>query len=80
MVRAGSNETGHSLGSFGSIKWPARIVEDRDAPDEISFKTPDGTPHRYPGYTGYTLRVVRLKGARGDYSVFCVTEATDASP
>jgi hypothetical protein len=53
------------LGSFGRLKWPARIVDESKARDEISFRAPDGTPHTYPGYTGYELRVIRLHGTDG---------------
>ena len=58
------------LGTFGTIQWPATVVEEREQKNEISFKTPDGTPHRYPGYDGFTLKVLRLKGRDGAEIVF----------
>ena len=53
------------LGTFGD-SWPATVVEERTAEDEISFTRSNGTPHTYPGYTGYTLKVVRLKAKDGE--------------
>ena len=53
------------LGTFGDLKWPATIENEQSDKDEISFKAPNGTPHKYPGYNGYDLRVIELKGANG---------------
>lgn len=53
------------LGTFGRVEWPATVVEERTANNEISLTAPNGTPHTYPGYDGYTLKAVRLKGANG---------------
>jgi len=53
------------IGQFGS-SWPATVVEEKEARDKISFTRGDGTPHTYPGYTGFTLKVVRLRGKDGD--------------
>ena len=58
------------LGSFGDLKWPARMTGGQRAMNEISFRTPDGVPHKYPGYTGYELRVVELSGVDGTKGVF----------
>jgi hypothetical protein len=63
------------LGSFGSLKWPARITMDKRAQDEIEFTTSAGVPHRYPGYTGYELRVVQLLGADGTKGTFVFRSA-----
>ncbi|MHC4930705.1 MAG: hypothetical protein ACYTGV_00730 [Planctomycetota bacterium] len=64
LARAQEEEGFVLLGLFGS-SWPATVVEEKEARDEISFTRADGTPHTYPGYTGFTLRVVRLKGEDG---------------
>jgi len=53
------------LGTFGD-SWPATIKDEKTARDEISFTRSDGTPHTYPGYTGYTLKVIRLESADGE--------------
>jgi len=54
------------LGSFGNARGPLTVVEERTSRDVIEFTRADGTRHRYPGYTGYTLKMVRLEGAGGD--------------
>ncbi len=59
------------VASFEPVKWPAKIVEERTADDEISFHRPNGTPHKYAGYDGYTLKFIRLRGADGEEAV-CV--------
>jgi hypothetical protein len=69
LMRAQEEDGFVLLGSFGD-SWPATIVEEREARDEISFTRANGTPHRYPGYTGYILRVVRLKGKDGGEGLF----------
>jgi len=52
------------LGRFDE-SWPATVREERTAQDEIEFKR-KGASHKYPGYTGYTLKVVRLESSGGD--------------
>ena len=52
------------LGRFGE-SWPATVREERPARNEIEFKR-NGAPHKYPGYTGYTLKVVHLESDGGD--------------
>ena len=69
LTRAQEEDGFVLLGSFGD-SWPATIVEEREAKDEISFTRADGTPHRYPGYTGYVLKVVRLKGKDGGEGLY----------
>ncbi|MHC4338752.1 MAG: hypothetical protein ACYSX0_00880 [Planctomycetota bacterium] len=65
LTRAQEEEGFVLIGQFGS-SWPATVVEEREARDKISFTRGDGTPHTYPGYTGFTLKVVRLRGEDGD--------------
>lgn len=48
------------LGRFDD-RWPAEIIEERTAMNEISFRRGDGTKHTYPKYDGYELKVVRLR-------------------
>jgi hypothetical protein len=69
FTRAQEEEGFVVLGMFDD-SWPATIIEEREARDEISFTRANGTPHRYPGYTGYTLKVVRLKGTDGGEGLF----------
>ena len=57
------------LGSFEDPKWPAKITSEKKQEDEISFRAPNGNQHRYPGYDGYTLRVVQLTGQGGTVAV-----------
>ena len=47
------------LGRFGK-SWPAEIIEVKRAMHEIAFELQGGSKHRYPGYDGYELKVVRL--------------------
>lgn len=46
------------LGKFERAQWPATVVSEKEADDEISFSLKTGTPHAYPGYNGYRLKVV----------------------
>ncbi|MHC4958531.1 MAG: hypothetical protein ACYTGN_09150 [Planctomycetota bacterium] len=57
------------LGTFADIKWPAHITAEKHGRDEISFLSPEGVSHTYPGYTGYDMRVVRLVGKEGAVAV-----------
>lgn len=59
------------IGNFEKMKiaWPATVVEERTAKDEISFIRADGGKNSYPGFDGYTLKVLRLRGAKGKESV-----------
>lgn len=45
------------LGKFEHAGWPARIISEKEADEEISFTLRTGTSHTYPGYIGYRLRV-----------------------
>jgi TolB-like protein len=49
------------LGKFEHSGWPARVVSEKEADDEISFTLRKGATHTYPGYIGYRLRVVMLE-------------------
>jgi len=46
------------LGKFERAQWPATVISEKEADDEISFTLRSGTPHTYPGYFGYRLKVV----------------------
>ncbi|MHC4550388.1 MAG: hypothetical protein ACYTEZ_16590 [Planctomycetota bacterium] len=64
LVQAQTDEGFVVLGQFGS-SWPATVVEEREARDVISFTRANGTPHNYPGYAGFTLKLMRLEGEDG---------------
>jgi TolB-like protein len=49
------------LGKFEQAQWPATVISDKEADDEISFVLQSGQPHTYPGYVGYRLKVVILE-------------------
>lgn len=68
LARAQEEEGFVVLGQFGD-SWPATVVEEREAPDAISFTRANGTGHRYPGYTGFVLKIVRLQGEDGGESL-----------
>jgi len=53
------------LGSFGDCQWPAAVELERTQAGSISFTTEKGASHGYPGYAGYTMKYVRLKGRDG---------------
>lgn len=55
------------LGRFQD-RWPASIAEGETARHRIIFDL-NGTPHSYPGYEGYTLKVVRLRTSEGNEAV-----------
>ena len=55
------------LGRFGD-SWPAEVIEVETAMNEISF-TYKGTNHKYPGYDGYNLKVVRLISDNGNENI-----------
>ena len=56
------------LGNFGST-WPAKITEIKKAENEINFSLKSGARHGYPGYDGYTLKVIRLNNSQGEETV-----------
>ena len=58
------------LGSFGDLKWPAKIAREESASDAISFTRSDGTPHNYHGYDGYDLRVLHMEGVGGSKGTY----------
>ena len=57
------------LGKFERAQWPATIVSEKEADDEISFSLKSGTPHSYPGYTGYRLKVVVFEDSSHEETV-----------
>ena len=59
------------LGRFGE-SWPAKVTEVRTAMNEISFQRHDGTKHRYPGYDGYELKVIRLMSSSNEETLIVV--------
>ncbi|MHB8845916.1 MAG: FlgO family outer membrane protein [Nitrospirota bacterium] len=46
------------LGKFEHAGWPAKVISEKEADDEISFSMRTGPSHTYPGYFGYRLKVV----------------------
>ena len=62
------------LGKFGT-NWPGTLKTITEADDEISFAVND-RKHRYPGYTGYHLKVAILTGADGQEMAFVFRSAT----
>lgn len=56
------------LGRFDDA-WPAKVFDERTARNEIEFERADGTRHRYPGFDGYRLKVVKLSTDDGKESV-----------
>ena len=59
-------------GYFGD-KWPARVTEVKTGQDSIEFVQQNGTKHRYQGFDGYQMKVVRLVTAANEETliVFC---------
>ncbi|MGD8782080.1 MAG: hypothetical protein PVH88_24340 [Ignavibacteria bacterium] len=55
------------LDKFGD-SWPAEITKIETAMNKISFIY-NGVRYRYPGYTGYKLKVVRLITDNGEVNV-----------
>jgi TolB-like protein len=51
------------LGKFENAQWPATVVSEKEADDEISFSMRTGPSHTYPGYFGYRLKVVIFEDA-----------------
>jgi hypothetical protein len=58
-----------SIGKFDT-SWPATYVDELMAEDSISFMRQDGTPHKYSGFGGYRLKVIRLRDAAGGEPIF----------
>ncbi|HKI52461.1 MAG TPA: hypothetical protein VJ995_10345 [Geothermobacteraceae bacterium] len=56
------------IGSFGE-DWPARVIEIMTSQDQISFTRQNGNRHSYNGFTGYTLKLIRLEGRHGELVV-----------
>ena len=63
------------LGTFGDAKGALNLVEEITNYDAIDFTLANGTKHRYPGYTGYMLKVLRLKNAQGDETLLVFRSA-----
>jgi len=49
------------VGLFGD-GWPGGVVEVMTGEDGIDFVRANGTPHRYKGFDGYRMQLVRLQG------------------
>ncbi len=47
------------VGTFGK-QWPATVTEIATNKDEIRFIRQGGTPHYYPKFDGYDMKMVRL--------------------
>ena len=47
------------VGTFGQ-HWPATVTEIATHKDEIRFIRQGGTPHYYPKFDGYDMKMVRL--------------------
>lgn len=57
------------MGKFERAQWPATVISEKEADDEISFTLRSGTPHSYPGYVGYRLKVVVLEDSSREETV-----------
>ena len=62
------------LGRFGDA-WPAKIVSVVRQLGSIEFQLANGTHHTYPGYDGYELKLVRLRGQGGEEIVMVLRSA-----
>ena len=56
------------VGRFGN-HWPAKVVREMDAKDEITFTLADGMKHSYTKFDGYKLKVVFLVDKAGQETV-----------
>ena len=50
-------------------QWPATIMEVQTAENEITFEMKNSGGHRYSGFDGYELKMVRLETAGGAEAV-----------
>jgi len=67
------------IGHFGD-SWPARIIEQREQDDRISFSRNNGQPHTYQGFDGYRLKMIRLIGRNsGEVIVIYRSENPDSA-
>lgn len=57
------------LGKFEKAQWPATVISEKEADDEISFSLRSGPPHIYPGYAGYRLKVVVFEDSSHEETV-----------
>lgn len=57
------------LGKFERAQWPATVISEKEADDEISFSLKSGPAHTYPGYYGYRLKVVIFEDSARDETV-----------
>jgi TolB-like protein len=64
------------LGKFERAQWPATVISEKEADDEISFSLKTGTPHAYPGYYGYRLKVVILEDPAHEETVLVFRSKT----
>ena len=56
------------LGKFGDT-WPAEVKEVKIESNEISFELKSGREHRYSGYEGYELKMLRLSADNQEENV-----------
>ncbi|UCD33478.1 MAG: hypothetical protein JSV38_06325 [Desulfobacterales bacterium] len=54
-----------SIGKFGDA-WPGKVTQIKESENEIKFTLAKGAVHKYPGYDGYKLVMVRLESESGE--------------
>ncbi len=64
------------LGKFEKSQWPATIVSEKEADDEIGFSLKSGTPHTYAGFFGYRLKVVIFEDSAHEETVLVFRSKT----
>ena len=52
-------------GSFENGEWPATVVYEKEASNQIRFVLKNGQPHGYPGNDGYRMKAVALEDRSG---------------
>jgi hypothetical protein len=62
------------LGRFQD-QWPAEIIEERTAMNEIAFQLANGAQHQYPDFDGYELKLIRLTTSQGAEAVVVLRSA-----
>ena len=55
------------VGSF-DVSYPVKVVGQEDAKETLRF-VHRNEPHYYNGWTGYTLRVLRVEGKNGEGAI-----------
>lgn len=56
------------IGRLGN-HWPAKVTNEIDSRNEITFNSRESGRHTYPGFEGYTLKVVFLESEKGRETV-----------